>query len=48
MRFLANSADVPIALNPNLHYRIYPILRHHYGDVFHRHARGDVDILQLL
>jgi len=48
VRFLANTAHVPVALNPHLHHRIHPILRHHYGDVFHRHARRDVDILQLL
>lgn len=38
----------PFELNPNLHHRIHPILRHHHGDVFHRHARRKVDILQLL
>lgn len=38
----------PIVLNPHLHHRIHPVLRHHHGDVFHRHARRDVDILQLL
>ena len=48
VRFLANTAYVPFALNLNLHHRIHPVLRHHHGDVFHRHARREVDILQLL
>ena len=37
-----------LALNPNLHHRIHSILRHYHGDVFHRHAGREVDILQLL
>ncbi|GAB7480377.1 hypothetical protein OUHCRE19_26480 [Enterobacter asburiae] len=37
-----------IELTPNLHHRVHPIFRHHHGDVFHRHARREVNILQLL
>jgi hypothetical protein len=33
---------------PNLHHRIDPVLRHHHGDVFHRHAGREVDVLKLL
>jgi hypothetical protein len=33
---------------PNLHHRVHAVLRHHHGNIFHRHARREVDILQLL
>lgn len=45
---LSHREREPIALNLYLHHRVHPILWHHHGDILHRHARREVDILQLL